>query len=400
MKILEVNNYYYNRGGSENVFLQTCDLLGKNGHNVVVFSTDNSRNISSSRSAYFTPDIDFNKFSFKNILHFFYNFRAVRDLKKLIEKEKPDIAHLHNIYHHLSPAIIRTLKKNNIPVVMTLHDYKIVCPNYRLFSQNKLCQDCNGGKYYNCFLKKCVKNSYAKSFLASCEAYLHSMIGSYEKVDLFIAPSKFMRNVCVQFGVPAEKIKVIYNPFEAVKNTGVSTINKLDALLYFGRLSDEKGIAVLLLALRALSNTRLKIVGEGDARPELEKLAREYGISERVEFCGAKYGNDLQTEINMARAIIMPSALPENMPLALLESMSAGKVVIASNSGGFTEMIQDGVNGLLFNTNDAEDLVRAIKRLDGCDLEKMGEIAKNKAEAIMAEDYYGDLYESFLSNNM
>ena len=397
MKILEVNNYYYNRGGSENVFLQTCDLLEKNGHNVVVFSTDNSRNISAHRPAYFTPDIDFDKFSLKNIFYFFYNFRAVRDLKKLIEKEKPDIAHLHNVYHHLSPAIIHALKKNNIPVVMTLHDYKIICPNYRLFSQNKLCQDCKGSKYYNCFFKKCVKNSRVKSFLASCEAYLHSIIGSYEKVDLFIAPSKFMRNTCIQFGVPADKIKVIYNPFELVKNTGVSTKEKSDALLYFGRLSNEKGIAVLLLALRDLPNIRLKIVGEGDVRAELEKLAREYEIIERVEFCGPKYGDDLQQEINAARAIIMPSVWPENMPLALLESMSAGKVVIASNSGGFTEMIQDGVNGMLFNTNNAEDLARAIKQLDDCDLQKMGEMAKNKAEAIMTEDYYGGLYGSLVS---
>ena len=164
MKILQINKFHYLRGGAERHYLELSELLKSHGHEVIHFSMNDSRNEFSKYGKYFAKQVNLEKFSLVNIFKIFYNFDAQKKLDSLLEAERPDIVHMHNIYHQLSPAIINTIKKHNIPMVMTLHDYKIICPNYQLFSQGKICNSCIGQKYYNCLLKKCAKNSYKKSY--------------------------------------------------------------------------------------------------------------------------------------------------------------------------------------------------------------------------------------------
>jgi glycosyltransferase involved in cell wall biosynthesis len=367
LKILQINKFYYLRGGSERYLFDLSKLLEAKGHRVIPFSMQDARNQPSRYESFFIKAVNVNQFSLKNIVKSFYNYDAVRRLKRLIAAEKPDIAHLHNIANHLSPAIIGVLYKNKIKIVQTLHDYKLICPNRQLFSRNEICFQCCGQKFYHCLTRKCIQNSYAKSFLGMLEAYCHSkFLKTNEMIDLFIAPSQYMKDVCLRFGIREEKIQVMPNfitddflnplPEESADK------NKDDYFLYFGRLSKEKGVDVLCAAMKRYSGkTKLKIVGAGPEYNNLKKLITEKKISLKVKLSGPKYGLELKEIIAGAKAVIMPSLWPENSPYSLIEALAMGKIVIASDIGGIPEIIQDRVNGFLFKAGDERDLLDKIR---------------------------------------
>lgn len=390
MKILQINKFYFLKGGSERYLFDLSKLLKQKGHKVIPFSMKDERNFPSEYSEYFIENINLHKFNLKNIFKFFYNYEAVQKLEKLIKKEKPDIAHLHNIAHQLTPAIIKILKKHNIPVVQTLHDYKLICPNSKLFTGSKYCEACRGGKYYNCFFRNCMHNSRAMSFLGMLEAYLNSRIKkAYDDVDMFIAPSEFMRNVCLKFGVSGKKIKTVYN-FVEIENLKISAINyQEEYLLYFGRLTEEKGVMMLVEAMKNVkSEIKLKIVGAGPDHKKLEIRTEKLGLKKRVEFLGPKYGTSLKELIKGSKAVVMPSVWPENMPYSLLESMSVGKVVIAARVGGMTELIENGVNGFSFSPGNNQELSDKINDLHDYNLSDMGRSARNKINHLIPENHY------------
>ena len=342
MKILQINKFHYPRGGSERYVFELSKLLEDHGHEVIQFSMADDKNYYSKYSQYFIKPVDLDKFNLINIIKFFYNYEAVKNLKKLIKDERPDIAHLHNIAHQISPAIIKVLKNHKIPIIQTLHDYKLICPNAKLYSRGLICEQCRGGRYYNCFLKKCSHNSWTKSFLAMSEAYLNNKILKYyNSVDLFIAPSQFMKNICVKFYIPENKIKLIYN-FIGAETEAVEDImekNEPAYLLYFGRLSEEKGIDVLLAALKILNNKiKLKIAGAGPDYKKCQSLIAQYKLNAQAELVGPKYGAELRQIIKQAKAIIIPSLWPENLPYSALEALALGKIIIASHMGGLPEI--------------------------------------------------------------
>ena len=253
------------------------------------------------------------------------------------------------------------MKKNNIPIIQTLHDYKLICPNYKLYSNNQICEQCLNNKYYNCFFKKCMHNSWTKSFLAMIEAYLNNKILKYyDLVDLFIAPSQFMKNIYIKFGLKESKIKVIYN---FINNLNIIEEKncKENYILYFGRLSSEKGINILIKAIKKINfNIKLKIVGIGPEYKNLKILIKKLNLQNKIELIGAKYDKDLIKIIKCAKAIIIPSIWYENMPLAAIEAIAINKTVIASNIGGIPEIIKNNINGLLFESENENDLVQKI----------------------------------------
>lgn len=379
MKILQVNKFHYPRGGADKYFLNLSQALRDKGHEVAVFSMHHPLNQASQWSKYFVSRLSFNEADLKDKLkmpgRIIYSQAARRQFKKLIKDFKPDIVHYHNIYHQLSPSILSVAKEQGIKSVIHLHDYKLICPNYQLFTKGQVCQACRPKKYYHCLTKKCFKNSYLKSALASTEMYLHhSIFNLYQKnLDYLISPSQFLKDKFIDFGWPAEKIKVITNPFDP-------SLKKLDNLpeenylLYFGRLSQEKGIATLLQAA-SQTNSQLKILGEGPLEADLKSQAAKLKVS--VDWLGFKQGRELELIINQARAVVIPSIWWENMPLNLLEALSLGKIVIAAKTGGIPEIINDQKNGLLFKAGDVQDLVAKIKSLDSLDLIAIKEEAKN-----------------------
>lgn len=386
MKILQVNKYNYIRGGAEKYFIEITKELRELGHQVAIFSMKHPKNNPSEFDKYFVSRISFNEGGLKNKIigpfRVLFSFEARRKFKRLVKDFKPDIIHIHNIYHQISPSILRVARKRKIPVLMHLHDYKLVCPNYQLLADNKICYSCLGGKYYNCLKKKCFKKSFWKSLLATIEMYLHHrLLKVYKKnINLFIAPSQSMKNTVIKFGWPENKIKVLYNFSEKLENDLIDQVS--DYGLYFGRLSKEKGIDVLLVALKlANKKIKLKIVGSGPEENELKKIVVTLKLEKQVEFLGPKFNEDLFLLVKKAKIIFLPSIWLENMPLALLESLMLRKVVVAAKTGGLPELIKDQDTGFLFNRGDSHDLARVIDSLDDYNLVKIGEraglVAKN-----------------------
>ncbi len=403
LKILQINKFHYLKGGSERYYFAVTELLEKNGHDVIHFSMTDKRNESSKYTKYFVDYIDLHKFSLKNIAKFFYNYDAIRRLKQLIKDEKPEVAHLHNIAHQLTPAIINLLKKNNIKVVQTLHDYKLICPNAKLYNKKGNCQKCLGGKYYNCFLNSCMHNSRAKSFLGMMEAYYYKNINkAYDSVDIFIAPSQFMKEISVKFGIAEQRIKVVYNFLsdkwleENIKENNIQNKEKDKYILYFGRLSEEKGIDTVLKALDKAENKEIKFViaGAGPYKEKIQNKINKLALFKRVSLVGFKSGQELNDLIDKAEAIVMPSLWPENMPYSLLESLAKAKIVIASKVGGMPEMIKDKQNGYLHEVGDFNSLAKIIDKLldlDKNSVEKMSNLAKKQVFLLNSLEHYKNI---------
>ena len=405
MKILQVNKFNYVRGGAEKYFIEISKNLEKLGHQVAIFSMHHPKNNPSPWDKYFVSRLSFNEARLRDYLitpaRVLYSLEARRKFKKIIKDFRPDIIHIHNIYHQISPSILKVAKNYKIPVIMHLHDYKLLCPNYQLFVDNKICYRCRGGRYYNCLKHRCLKKSWSRSLLATVEMYLHhKILKIYEKnISHFIAPSQFMKKTVVDFAWPEDKIELIYNFSEKMKN--LSPGPNEDYGLYFGRLSKEKGLDVLLKAL-SLSQEKntLKIVGSGPEEDNLKKMVLDLNLSHRVEFLGYRQGQELHDIINKARLIYLPSLWNENMPLTLLESLELAKVVIASRTGGLPELIEPGYSGFLFENGNFEELAKIIDSTFDYDLEEMGQRARDRVKDLKVEQHMKKLialYERILS---
>jgi glycosyltransferase involved in cell wall biosynthesis len=399
MKILQVNKYYYPRGGADRYFLDLSSALEKAGHEVAVFAMQHPKNEVTPWSRYFVSRISFNEGGKKNKLktpgRVLYSLEAKRKFTQLIKDFQPDIIHIHNIYHQLSPSILDAAAHAKIPVVMHLHDYKLICPNHALFTEGAYCERCRPQHYLQCLKHRCVKNSLSASALATLEMYLHhSVLKIYEKrVNLFIAPSIFMKNTVGRFGQDEKKIRVIYNPYgqefssdnqtkEQTENKNTTDNNQENYFLYFGRLSEEKGLPILVQAA-ALAGQKVKIAGDGPEEAALQTLAAK--LKAPVEFLGLKTAAELKPLIRDSQAVIIPSIWGENMPLSLLETFSLGKPVIASNIGGMPEIVHDKVNGLLCNPGDVKNLAEKMLTISKLDGRALGKNARDAVKDLTPE---------------
>lgn len=400
MRILQVNKFNYVRGGAEKYFIEISKELEKIGHQVALFSMHHPKNNPSPWDKYFVSRISFNEAKLRDKIitpgRILYSLEAKRKFNRIIQDFRPDIIHIHNIYHQISPSILSVAKKYNIPVVMHLHDYKLICPNYQLFVDDKICYRCRGGKYYNCLKHTCFKKFFWQSFLATIEMYFHHRILKIWKKNItyFIAPSQFMKKTVVDFGWDKNKIKVIYNFSEKMDNS--ISVKIEDYGLYFGRLSREKGIDILLQALKLTNKkNKLKIIGTGPEEDNLKQLVEELNLSERVDFLGYKSGKELHNIIRKARLIYLPSVWNENMPLTLLESLNLKKVVIASITGGLPELIKDKETGFLFENGNIQELSKVITDSYNYDLIEMGLKAKESVEPLKLEKHIIELLDVY-----
>ncbi|MFV0268561.1 MAG: glycosyltransferase family 4 protein [Draconibacterium sp.] len=378
MKILLANKFFHLNGGSETVFFQEREFLNRKGYRIIDFSMLDDRNLPSHYSHFFINKIDYQQnLSLKDKIHqavsFIHSDEAVRKLEQLIALEKPDIAHLHNIYHQLTPSIIPVLKKHGVKIVTTLHDYKLICPSYIALKNNNICEACQGRFFWKPFTSNC-QNSYLQGLLLSLEAYWHKWTGSYNGVDLFLAPSKFLASL-ISKRISPDKIQVLHNGIDADKYQ--ATFSDHGYALYFGRISKEKGIATLLQAHQQLSEKfPLKVVGTGPLEQELKK---SYPFA---EYLGYQSGEALHTTIQNASFVVVPSEWYENCSMFVLESMAYGKPVIGSRIGGIPEQVEDGKTGLLFEMGSIQNLKNKMATL----IENralrltMGKAAQNKLQ--------------------
>jgi glycosyltransferase involved in cell wall biosynthesis len=365
MKILLVNKFLYPKGGAETVFLGTADVLKARGHEISFFSMAHPCNLPSNFSAYFVSNVDYEKPGFAQSLkaagRLIYSWESRRNIERLLSLHKPDVAHLHNIYHQISPSIMHSLKKFRVPVVMTLHDYKIVCASYSMVAEDRTCEACKDERYYQCFLKKCVKDSRTKSLLNTFEMYLHhKMLRIYDLVDVFISPSRFLKDKVAGMGFKG-RIEVLPNfvdPGDFVPQYGSAE----PSVCYVGRLSKEKGVATLMDAMKRSPGVRLKVIGDGPLRAALEKKCRDDGMK-NVTFLGYQAGEALKEEIRRSLFLVIPSEWYENNPRAVIEAFALGKPVVGARIGGIPELVRDGETGLTFESGNADDLSEKIRTL-------------------------------------
>lgn len=366
MKILLVNKYNFIKGGADKYFLDLAELLSSQpGFEIAKFCMSHPHNLPDRYSDYFVSGFNYDHFRLRDFWRYlsgtFYSPEARRKFAALLDEFEPDIIHIHNIYHHLSPSILLEAKRRKIPVVMHVHDYKLVCPNYKMFAHGQIDESCKGAKYYRCFLNKGFKDSWLKSFLVSLEMYVHhSWWQIYERcVDLYLSPSQFVKNKLVDWSMPEDKIRVLYH-FVETKHIEPSYALG-DYLLYFGRLDKEKGVDILIRALATMKQKKLlKIVGWGPERRRLKTLVNELKIESRVEFVGPKYGEELEALIGGAYLIIVPSVWYEVFGLVLLEAAAKGKFVIASDIGGISEAVEASRSALLVPAGNVAELATKL----------------------------------------
>ena len=403
-KVLLVNNFYYNRGGDCTYLFGLKNILEKNNHNVVIFSMQHPENIESTWSKYFVNYINYDEevkqISFssgmKVATRTIYFLRAKKMIAKLIREENPDIAHLQNIHHHITPSILYTLKNKNIPVVWTLHDYQLICPNISFLAHGKICERCKNKKYYWPVIVKCKKNSFAASVMSAIEIVIHNVMKIDRLVEMYIAPSKFLESKFIEFGFKREKVKHISHFASVdVKNN----IDKSEEYyLFIGRISEEKGVKTLIEAAVKLNLSKLKIVGDGPLLQDMINYARVIDNNNIVEFVGHKSREEVDEIIKKCKFLVIPSEWYETSGLVIIEAFSYGKTVVGSRVGGIPELIRDNETGLTFEMGNVQDLSSKIKYMLN-NPDEVGRMGKNAREftqkELDSERYYKELIKIY-----
>lgn len=396
LKVLFANKFFYLKGGAETVMFDEIDLMRKNEVDVVEFSMSDPRNRPSTYASYFVSPKDYRSNSrarrLRSALSFIHSREAVDKISSLIRDQKPDILHCHNVYHQLTPSIINAASLAKIPVVLTLHDYKIICPVYTRLSNGEVCTKCSDGRYEALLSQRCADGSIGRSGLLWAEARFHAAAGSYRRVDKFIAPSRFMRDAVMPL---LGKDRVFYIP-NGVDTARIEPSRQDEGfVLYLGRLSPEKGVETLLRA-HAADNAawRLVIAGSG---PLQGKLQSEFPSA---EFTGHLTGSDLEAKLREASMIVVPSEWHENNPLSVLEAMAHAKPIVASDMGGIPELVRHGRTGLLFEPKNAQQLSSHIRTmLSDPDLRrKFGAEARKVAETEYSLERHGAALLSLYEN--
>ena len=404
MKILLVNKFHYIKGGSETYYFGLGELLEKSGHDVIYFSMKDDKNKPCPQEKYFVENVDFNapmgKFKLmKTALKMLYSREAKKKFKKLILDEKPDIIHLNIFQSQLTASIVDVAHKYRIPIVYTAHDLKSVCPNYQMLNHGEVCEKCLHGKYINCFKTSCMKDSRLKSLLATMEADVYKRRKTYRKMDLIITPSEFYKRKIDEAKIA--DCPVIHMTNFLPQGTQYSAVSKVgDYILYFGRLSREKGIITLVEAYsRSNCDLPLYIVGTGPVKEEGEGKIKELSMVDKIKLLGFKSGRELKDIVAASRCVVLPSEWYENGPYSIMEAMAAGKPVIVSNLGGLPELVDDGVTGYIVPAKDAEKLAEAIKKMcdmPSKDLLAMGQAATQKAKSMFdAQKYAREVIEKY-----
>jgi glycosyltransferase involved in cell wall biosynthesis len=380
------------------MYLNTSSLLQSKGHEVIYLSQAHSQNLPSSTDNFFPAYTDYNSSSLVEKVAsswtFAYSKKASTNLDELIHFKRPDIAHLHIFYGGLTSSILPVLKKHNIPIIVTLHEYKLLCPVYTfLDGRNQICEKCANGNYLHCIANRCSKGSIANSIVMAAEAKAR---------DVFFKPEKYFNHIiCVsQFSLQkhiqyrpalANRISHVYNFSASLENVPLGSKGKKKYILYFGRLSAEKGISTLLRSFQSVSQElELYIVGTGPLQQDLANYSKEQNLN-HVKFLGFQMGEALHTLIREALFVIVPSEWYENNPMTIIESYFLGTPVIGANIGGIPEIIIDGITGFTFSSRDEGDLAKKINcglALETVQYEAMCKKARNFAEVHFSSEHH------------
>lgn len=387
IKILLVHNFYQSSSpsGEDAVFRDEVELLKKNGIDVITYEKNNDE-----IKGYGL--LDKVHLAFQNI----WSRKTYIELKQLLRKEKPDLAHFHNIWYLISPSAYSACADAGVPVVQTLHNFRFFCINGLLLRNSKICEECiyakkgdrswvmgHGNKDYgvrgkgkeegdkkahgwkiikNAVRYGCYRNSKLYSFSIASANAIHRAFGTWGKsIDAFIALTEFGKKKFIECGLPENKIFVKPN---FLSDPPEPSFAHRDYVIFLGRLSHEKGLSILIDAAKVLNNSavplKFKIVGDGPLMKDLKDKVKAEKIN-RIEFTGRKTFHECMGLLRDARFMIMPAVCYENFPMAIREAFACGKPVITSRLGAMAELVKDGQTGLLFEPGDPEDLAAKIR---------------------------------------
>jgi len=403
MRVCLVNTFHYRRGGDSTYAFDLAHLLESRGDEVVHFAMRHPMNEPSPFDPYFVSNVDYRAIAEQgSAIHklaafprSLYSREARRKFASLLDDTKPDVVHLQNFRRHLTFSILPEAKKRSIPVVMTAHDYDVICPSSLLFAGGRVCDSCRGHAYYRAALVRCKDGSLAGSLAVALEGYFARIMRYYRLIDLIITPSRFAKSKMVECGRDERTIRVIPNFIDTSRYE--PDYSNDGFIMASSRLSSEKGLDLLIAALGRLPETRLVIAGDGPCRVALEQLAVKLGLR-NAEFIGYVARDRLLALVARARFVVMPSKCLENFPYSVLEAFALGKPVIASRMGGMPEMVVDGETGLLFESGDAAAMSEKIAYLErNADLvREMGGRARRRVETEFDSDtHYRSIRQAY-----
>jgi len=345
MRLLVIHNHYQQPGGEQVAVEAQVSLLRERGHKVILYTRDNAE-IERYRlwqKAAFFPEAVFSR-------------RTYHEIRTLIARERPDVAHVHNVFPLISPSVYCALKDSGIPVVQTVHNFRFLCPNALFYTHGRICERCKYGNTLHAVRWKCYRQSYILSSLYALTIGLHRRAGTFKLIDRFIALTEFVAQKLVGSGLTTQdKISVLGNFMPDPLPRPGSFEKREPYVAYLGRLSPEKGVEILLDAVTGLPDLRVKIAGDGPQTGVLQTIARQRGL-QQVEFLGRVAGEEKWELLRNATAVVIPSVWYEVFPFVVLESLAAGTPVVASNLGSLPYVVEDGKSGLLFQAGDSQDL--------------------------------------------
>jgi len=382
-KLLLINKFYHDvgpAGGVGRYLVQEEEDLTAAGWDVVPFAMLDADARPSPWSSRFVRARDYSHPRFGlgalgDAASLIWNREAAAKLDDLVREVRPDVAHLHNIYHHLSPSLLPVLKRHGVPVVMTLHDLRLLCPAIHMVQNGEVCERCRGGRYFEAVRGRCVKESRVASLLAAVETAHQRSRHLYENtVGTFLCPSSFYAAKYAEWGFPADKLRHLPNfvDLDFWHPDRLPSAPERDCYVYFGRISREKGLRTLLDAQALWEQgyadgsfdeppLRLLIAGDG---PCLGNLRARLALLEleSVEILGPLDIDGLRRILARARFSVLPSEWYENGPMAALESLAAGVPLVGTDLGGTPEMIEDGVSGLVVPAGDETALLAGLRK--------------------------------------
>ena len=402
MRILLVNYRYFISGGPEKYMFNIKKMLEDNGHEVIPFSIHSNKNVETEYSKYFVEPIGSRDATYfeeckktpkvivQMLSRSIYSVEVEKAIQREIRDVKPDLVYIIHFVNKLSPSVIRGAKKLGIPVVLRLSDYFLLCPRFDFMYDKKPCEDCLSKGYMSCIKKRCVKGSLFASAVRVLSMKVHSLMDIYKDVDAFITPSEFLKNKLVKNGFDEVKITCIPTFTASKSEVGVPQIGTYG--LYFGRITEEKGVDTVIKAYEMMPGRQVKIMGDDSTEEaaRLKKYVEDHGMK-NVDFLGFKGGIELEKIIKGARFTLIPSIWYDNLPNTALESFQYSKPVIASNIGSLPELVIDGVNGFLFEPSNEKELCEKIAFLDDDGMvQRMGAESRNRLEERFAPKTHYD----------
>lgn len=369
MRVLLVNTRHRRGGGDSTYTFNLAELLRSRGHAVAFFAMQDAQNLPDENADLFVSHIDFRELNRKKsplaaarvLGRAIYSTEARQKFRQIVERFRPDIVHLQNIHNHITPSVIMEAHRRRLPIVWTLHDYKLICPNTHLLidATGQSCEACSGGHFYQAALRRCKKGSLMASALASLEAYSHQALRIRRLVGAYLAPSRFLRDRLVRNGFSPAQVHHLPNFLPAAwtdqPEAGASPDD--GSILFLGKLDALKGIYQLIEAGRLVPQVQVILAGRID-----EPLASQLATFRppNVHYAGMLSGPALHERLRRARAVVLPSLSHENQPFSILEAFAYGKPVIASRKGGNPELVPHRERGLLVAPGNVPALAESL----------------------------------------